>query len=147
MQATADKVAQDLLTLWGHMMRGGVGRSVMLLDELGLGLHQIKTLDTLDGIEGEPTVKELADLLGLALPGMSRNVDGLMRAGYVERREDEHDRRMKRLRLTDTGRDAMSRVNAARLEGLEAFTASLPPEQREALSAALDPIVKGLLDR
>jgi DNA-binding MarR family transcriptional regulator len=143
-QATADKLAEDLLTLWMHMMRGGVSRSIALLDGLGLGLHQIKTLDTLHGRGDDPTVNELAEMLGLSLPGTSRNVDGLIRAGLVERREDERDRRAKRLRLTDAGRDAIERVNAARLEGLEAFTASLPPEQRDALAAALGPIVKGL---
>jgi len=143
-QVTADKLAQDLLALWMHMMRGGVSRSIALLDGLGLGLHQIKTLDTLHARGEDPTVNELAELLGLSLPGTSRNVDGLIRAGLVERREDERDRRMKRLRLTDAGRDAIERVNAARLEGLEAFTDSLPPEQRDALAAALGPIVKGL---
>jgi DNA-binding MarR family transcriptional regulator len=125
-------------------MRGSVGRSLGLLDELGLGLHQVKTLDALDGCDCEPTVKELGDRLGLSLPGISRNVDGLLRAGYLERREDQHDRRMKRLRLTDAGREAIERLNAARLEGLEAFTASLPSDQAERLAAALAPITQGL---
>src|SRR3954466_4987075 len=145
------------------MIRGSVGRSLGLLEELGLGLHQVqtlalreerarglhqvKTLDALHAIDAEPTVKELGDRLGLSLPGISRNVDGLLRARYVERREDEHDRRMKRLRLTPAGLDAIERLNAARLEGLEAFTASLPPDQAERLAAALAPIAEGLPSR
>jgi DNA-binding MarR family transcriptional regulator len=148
MKALAPEVqlAQELLTLWTHMLRGSVGRSLGLLDELGLGLHQVKTLDALDACDCdcEPTVKELGDRLGLSLPGMSRNVEGLLQAGYLERREDPQDRRMKRLRLTDSGRDAIDRLNAARLEGLEAFTASLPRDQAERLAAALAPITRGL---
>jgi DNA-binding MarR family transcriptional regulator len=142
--SVAQELAQHLLALWNHMIRGSVGRSLGLLEELGLGLHQVKTLDALHAIDGEPTVKELGDRLGLSLPGVSRNVDGLLRAGYVERREDEHDRRMKRLRLTPAGLDAMERLNAARLEGLEAFTAALPREQAERLAAALAPVTEGL---
>jgi len=142
-RATQD-LAQQLLTLWLHMVRGSVGVALGQLEELGLGLAQLKTLDALDGCDCEPTVKELADRLGLSLPGMSRNVDGLLRRGLLERREDERDRRMKRLKLTAAGRDVLARVNSARLEGLEAFTASLPAEQRERLADALAPITEGL---
>jgi DNA-binding MarR family transcriptional regulator len=75
---------------------------------------------------------------------MSRNVDDLQRRGLLERREDEHDRRMKRLRLTDEGRAVLRTVNSARLAGLEAFTGRLPEDQREALAAALTPVLEGL---
>jgi len=147
-QTTVEQdLAQHLLALWNHIIRGSVGRSLGLLEELGLGLHQVKTLDALHGLDFEPTVKELGERLGLSLPGISRNVDGLLRAGYLERREDEHDRRMKRLRLTDAGFDAIERLNAARLEGLESFTAALPRDQAERLAAALAPITEGLPSR
>jgi DNA-binding MarR family transcriptional regulator len=142
--ATTDALAASLLELWQHILRGGLGRTFTELEGLGLGLPQLKTLDALDLYDGEPTVKDLAETLGLSLPGMSRNVDDLQRRGLLERREDEHDRRMKRLRLTDEGRTVLHRVNSARLAGLEAFSAQLPEDQREALAAALAPILEGL---
>jgi DNA-binding MarR family transcriptional regulator len=60
-----------------------------------------------------------------------------MRRGYLERREDEQDRRMKRIGITDAGRDVARRIIEARLEGLEQFTSSLTPEQRSRLMTAL----------
>ena len=146
MQASAvdEQLAQDFLALWLHLVRGFSSQQLGQLEQLGLGLSQLKTLDAIDAAETEPTLGELAARLGLSLPGMSRNIDGLLRRGYVERREDEHDRRMKRLRLTQAGRDALDQINASRLEGLEAFISTLPADQRESLAAALSPVAQGL---
>jgi hypothetical protein len=44
---------------------------------------------------------------------------------------------MKRIGVTESGRDVSRRILEARLEGLEKFTASLTPEQRTRLMAAL----------
>ena len=40
----------------------------------------------------------------------SRTVEGLLQRGLVERREDEHDRRMKRVRITKAGGAAVARI-------------------------------------
>src|SRR5256885_5818666 len=104
-------VAEHLLELWIALTRDSGNELFRLLERLELGLTQLKTLDQLAACEDyEPTVKELAERLGLSLPGTSRNVDGLLRRGYVERREDEHDRRMKRLRVTRAGRQVLNEV-------------------------------------
>jgi len=44
---------------------------------------------------------------------------------------------MKRIGITEAGRDVSRRIVGARLEGLENFTDSLTPEQRTRLMAAL----------
>jgi len=74
---------------------------------------------------------------GLSLPGASRIVDALLRRGWLERREDLHDRRMKRVGITPDGREVVDRIETARLAGLEDYAASLTPEQRNRLSSAL----------
>lgn len=144
MAPATDALAASLLELWQHLLRGGMGATFAKLESVGLGLPQLKTLDALELYEGEPTVKDLAERLGMSLPGMSRNVDDLQRRGLLERREDEHDRRMKRLRLTGEGHELLRAVNNARLAGLEAFTARLPADRRDALAAALDAALEGL---
>ncbi|HEY3021717.1 MAG TPA: MarR family transcriptional regulator [Solirubrobacteraceae bacterium] len=141
---TSKIVAEELLALWIHLTRDSGSQLFQLLEQLDLGLTQLKTLDRLEACGCEPTVKELAELLGLSVPGTSRNVEGLLQRGYLERREDAHDRRMKRLRLTDAGRDVLSRVFTARLAGLESWAATLTDEQRDALHAALVPLTEGL---
>ena len=40
----------------------------------------------------------------MSLPNASRTVDGLLQRGLVERREDEHDRRVKRVGAQREGR-------------------------------------------
>ena len=49
------------------------------------------------------TLKELAERIALSLPAASRTIDDLVRRGFVERHEDEDDRRMKRVSVTDRG--------------------------------------------
>jgi hypothetical protein len=51
---------------------------------------------------------------------------------------------MKRLRCTDAGRNALERLDEARLAGVAQFTATLPAAQRKRLSAALRPILDDL---
>ena len=143
MQATGT-LAEQLHAVWLHLARDSTASLYALLEELGLGLTQVKSLDALDACDCEPTVKELSERLGLSLPGTSRNVDGLLRRGFVERREDEQDRRQKRLSITPAGREVVDRIASARLAGLEAFVSRIPADQREDLTAALEPIVKDL---
>ncbi len=143
MQATsasptsATQLAEQLLALWHQVLQGSSGALFGLLEELDLGITQIKTLDVVSGCDSELSVKELSERLGLSLPSASRTVEALLQRGWLERREDEHDRRVKRIRVTPGGRDVVARVNGVRLQGLERFAASLEPAQRAELSSAL----------
>jgi DNA-binding MarR family transcriptional regulator len=136
-QVSSAELAGELLALWHHLMRGQSKTMFALLDELDLSMSQIKALQILSDCGCELSVKEVSEELALSLPGASRTVDALLKRGYLERREDEHDRRMKRIAVTPAGRDVARRIVGARLEGLEQFTASLSPEQRSRLMAAL----------
>jgi DNA-binding MarR family transcriptional regulator len=134
------ELAAALLELWRRVVAGHEGETFALLDELGLSLTQVKTLTALDTCAEQLSVGELSERLGISLAASSRTVDGLLRRGWVERREDDHDRRLKRIRLTAAGRDVAARITTARLKGLEAFAASLGPEERDRLHAALTAI-------
>ena len=96
---------------------------------LELSLTQIKLLHHLEDQPRELSLKEAAEVVHVSLPAASRMVDDLVRRGFAQRREDDDDRRMKRVCLTDGGRTAIRRLNAARLTGLEQFTRELdrPP--------------------
>jgi DNA-binding MarR family transcriptional regulator len=94
-------------------MRGSAERVYQIVDEHDLSLTQMKTMHALADCGAEVSVKELADRLGLSLPGASRTVDALLRRGWLERREDEHDRRMKRVGITPAGRELVECIDAA----------------------------------
>jgi DNA-binding MarR family transcriptional regulator len=141
-QASAADLAEQLLALWRRVMATNALGAYAIFEELDLTLTQVKALCALSG--DELTVKELAERLGLSLPGTSRAVDALVERDLVDRREHARDRRMKRLRTTPAGHATLGRLDEARLAGLEAFTATLPHAQRKRLAAALRPIVDGL---
>jgi DNA-binding MarR family transcriptional regulator len=134
---TAKRLATELQAFWSSLMRESTQEMYGVLQELDLSLTQMKMLHHLDAHHEECTVKELAELIGFSLPNVSRTVDSLLRRGYVERREDEHDRRMKRLRITQAGRDLVQLINNARLVGLAQYTATLSDDQRSQLYHAL----------
>ena len=124
-------------------MRGSGPQTFKLVEELSLTLSHVKALHALAERE-EPSVKDLAEPLCLSLPATSRLVDVLLKRGLVTRREDEEDRRSRRVAITEEGRDVLRRINAARLAGLEQFVQELTPEEREALHTTLSPIVARL---
>jgi DNA-binding MarR family transcriptional regulator len=140
--ASAAELAEQLLALWRRLMTAGAFNAYAVFENLDLTLTQVKALFALS--DAELTVKDLAERLGLSLPGTSRAVDALVERGLVDRREDANDRRMKRLRNAAAGDAALARLDEGRLAGLEAFTATLPHAQRKRLAAALRPIVDGL---
>jgi DNA-binding MarR family transcriptional regulator len=135
--ASVKTLAEELLLLWRHILRGGSRPLYELFAELDLSITHMKALHTLAECEPEISVKELGERLGLSLPAASRTTDALVRRDFLERREDEHDRRIRRVRITDAGRDVVRRIDEARLVGLEQFALSLTPEQRDRLAAAL----------
>ena len=139
---SAAELAAQLLALWRQVISAGNIDTYAIIDELDLSLTHVRAMCALS-LE-EMTVKELAERLGLSLPGASRAVDALVERGLLGRREDTTDRRMKRLRCTDAGRQTLDRLDEARFAGLEKFTATLPPAQRKRLSGALRPILDGL---
>ena len=114
------------------------GTAIRAIDESGLTFIQMKVLMTLAGARDEaPSLKPVAEGLGLSLPSASRAVEGLVKRDLVARTEDPADRRQRLLALTESGHRLADRIMAARLEGLGQFAASLDDEERERLDAAL----------
>ena len=108
---------------------------------LELSLSQIKLMHHLEDQPRELSLKEAAEVVHVSMPAASRMVDDLVRRGFAQRREDEDDRRMKRVCLTDDGRAAIRRLNAARLSGLEQFAHSLTASERRTLANALSELL------
>jgi len=109
---------------------------------LELSLSQIKLLHHLEDQPRELSLKEAAEVVHVSMPAASRMVDDLVRRGFAQRREDEDDRRMKRVCLTDGGRTAIRLLNAARLSGLEQFAQTLTGPERRALANALSKLLE-----
>lgn len=111
--------------------------------ELELSVSQYKLLTLLEDEGSELSLKDVAERLGLSLPAVSRAVDGLCQRAYVDRREDEADRRIKRVRIAPAGAEVISKVRSVRVRVIERELEGLTEQQRSRLAAALTP----LLDR
>ena len=75
----------------------------------GVTLSQCHAL--LELAESEMSLSGLAAALDLDPSTLSRTVDGLVRAGFVERAEDAADRRSLRLTLTKAGRAKVAYID------------------------------------
>jgi DNA-binding MarR family transcriptional regulator len=144
MQSTAptsaterEGLTRDMYALASYLMRTATVGTFNAIAELDLSFTQIKTLCALDAEGEERSVKALADSLGVSLPAMSRAVEGLFARGFVGREEDQADRRMKRVRLTDAGRRVPRALNEARLSALSELMGSLGDDEAFALEHAL----------
>jgi DNA-binding MarR family transcriptional regulator len=113
-----------------------------LVEELGVSLSQFKMMHLLEHAGEERTPSQLARTIGLSPGATSRAADALARQGILVRRDDDDDRRVKWLSLTDTGREALSRINAARRAALARLVATLDEDQRAALSEAIAPLLE-----
>lgn len=122
-----------------HVFIFSGGEHLRKIEESGLTLTQCKTLLMLAGPEGdEPYAgRDIAERLHVSVPSVSRAVDELVRNRLVKRVEDPADRRIRRLTITEKGRRLAGEIVAARLADMEAFAASLTPDQRRKLDAAL----------
>jgi DNA-binding MarR family transcriptional regulator len=140
---TTHRVAEQMLGLWHHCL-SDASRLYLLLEELQIGLTDMKLLHHLSHQSEHPTVKDLAQRMGLSLPGASRAADALLRRGWLTREEDANDRRMKRLAITPAGAEILRRVEDARMAGLEDVIAGVPPAELDRLSDAITPILARL---
>jgi DNA-binding MarR family transcriptional regulator len=131
-----------MAALAGYLMRTANVGTFNTIAEVDLSFTQIKALCALETSGEELCVKALAESLGVSLAAMSRAVDGLFERGMVGREEDSSDRRMKRVRLTDSGRTVPRALNDARLSALQEFVSSLGHDEAHALEQALTLILE-----
>src|SRR3954451_8408160 len=116
----APELARQLAGLFRYAASHSDGPFLREVSEHDLTLSQLKTLMLLN--ELPPTsplsLKEVAERLGISLPAASRAVDPLVRRGLVVRREDDLDRRIKRVSTTPEGDALIQRLMSARVTAL-----------------------------
>jgi DNA-binding MarR family transcriptional regulator len=140
-QATNTELSAQLGAFVGYLMQTH-GRDVMQLSaEFELSFSQMKALHLLFNAAEPVSVKALGEGLGLSLAAMSRGADGLVQRGLVDRLEDTQDRRIKRLSLTQSGRELVQKLRQVRMAGFDQFVATLTPRQQAQLAKTLEPIL------
>src|SRR5690348_9785783 len=126
----------------GHLKKIGESRSIQLAVGLDLSFSQLCSLFIIDDSDHDLAVHELAERLGLSVAAAGRAVDALVREGLVGRREDEHDRRIKRVSLSERGEALLAKLTEVHQEALRAFADLLTDTERDNLFQALAPILR-----
>lgn len=114
----------------------GGSRSHVLMDT-SLTMSQLKILLVL-GRSGACGGQELVREIGVGLPTMTGIVDRLVAQGYVTRREDPNDRRVRLVELTRGGRDLIEGLATAGLERLRQILATLTDDELAVVAHATD---------
>jgi DNA-binding MarR family transcriptional regulator len=89
---------------------------------------------------------DLAELMKMSAPSMTRLVEILEEAGWVERRRDPADQRCLLLALSPVGVKTLETLREESATALSEGLAELSSEERAALAAAV-PVLRKLADR
>ena len=105
--------------------------NVDLLTAHGLTLNDYEVLLHLASAEdGMMRRVDLAESVLLTASGITRLLDGLERAGYVEKARCDSDARVSYAKLTDDGRDKLREASETHLAGIdELFTSRYSPDE------------------
>src|SRR5690606_41886614 len=114
-----------------------------ILDGVGFdggvaALRVLRAVERLAAAEGGPSIRRVASELGVEHSTASRLVDGLDRAGLLEKRGCGEDRRQTRLRLTARGRAVLDRATGRQREMGAELTAGRSAEDRDQPPRRLD---------
>jgi DNA-binding MarR family transcriptional regulator len=89
---------------------------------------------------------ELAALLRLERSTVSRLIQQLERRGWIVRDRAPDDGRARLVRLTERGRRMADDIATARQAKFAALVEAIPPDEREAVSRAIDVLIGAMND-
>lgn len=119
---------------------------VHTFEDFDYSLPQMATLLLLDE-EGELTIKQVAELLGRSVSATSRLLDQLVVRGMITRREDERDRRAKRVAITERGRALIATLEQRRADAQIAVMEYLSAEEQAEVRRAMALLAEAAMRR
>ena len=108
---------------------------------IGLSMPQLGILMQLH-YRGNCGISDLSERFDITNAAASQLVDKLVQSGLIQREEDPHDRRVKRVDLTEKGQELIRQSTEKRYRWLEDVARKLSPEDREQVHEALDILVR-----
>jgi DNA-binding MarR family transcriptional regulator len=136
--AETTALADSLFHLLRRLLLDPDADHLRAVEERDLTLSQVRALMLIACSDPEPLPGgRIAERLGISPAAISRALDGLVRQELLERRESEHDRRVRLLAVTPAGRALADELRALRRNQIEGFVSNLEPEQATGLAAAI----------
>lgn len=140
MPGTDDRYLGFLISDSGRLLRTVFDRRVR---EMGLTRSQWLVLRRLDWRPGA-SQSELAELLEVERATAGRLIDRLEENGWVERRADPADRRLKRIHMTPEGERVNNAIRPIARAIVEQALAGLSPGDQERLTDMMVEVKRGL---
>jgi DNA-binding MarR family transcriptional regulator len=131
-----ETVARSISQFRRAMVREFVFNILHAFGDFDFSLPQLGTLLLLDEA-GELTIKQVTEILGRSVSATSRLLDQLVERGLVSRREDERDRRAKRVAITQSGRALITTLERQRADAQIAVMEHLSAEERADVTRAM----------
>jgi len=129
-------IARSLSQFRRANLRDFVLGIMQTFEDLDYSLPQMAVLLLLDE-EGELSIKQAAQLLGRSISATSRLLDQLVVRGMISRREDERDRRAKRVAITEQGRAFIMTLEQRRADVQIAVMEYLSAEEQAEVTRAM----------
>ena len=124
---TKANATPPVLGTYGRVAAWLSKRVEVALAQVELTLPQYRVLGIL--AEGSAAASGLADRLAVRRPSITALIDGLVARGFVDRRQEDTDRRRVELRLTPEGVSTLARADIAVDEYLIAIAGHLPDKE------------------
>ena len=124
-QVLSEQLTAPAVTVWVRLLRSHAALRRELSAELtaahGLSINDYEALLLLARAEGGYLKRvELAEGLSLTPTGVTRLLEGLEKAGYVDKNSCATDARVSYAVVTDAGRDALTRASESHLAAVRA---------------------------
>lgn len=118
----------------------------LLLQEAGVRVDRagVMLLYKLHHAKGALRISELAELLSIDTPGVTRKVQQLERLGYVSIQPEVEDKRAKRVALTANGDETLQRVMAAGKKRLGRLVDGWTQQEIEELTVSMSKLADAL---
>lgn len=101
-----------------------IERLAVIVSEEQLSFSQMAALHIVDR-ENSVNINDISQRLNLSVSATSRMIDELVKKEFIERKEDQQNRRSKTLTLTTSGRKFMNKLSIERIKIIEQAASSV----------------------
>ena len=123
-----DTDVQEFGELLSKMIRSFVAFERSEIFCCGVTMSQCSTIMAI-GKGGQMTMNALSEWMSLATSTMTRIVDNLVRDGYIERTQDDQDRRVVHVSLTEKGRELQQVIHRIYHQYHQRIVDNIPADQ------------------
>ncbi|HPU13280.1 MAG TPA: MarR family transcriptional regulator [Aeromicrobium sp.] len=135
-----DRALDAIEGLMGRVFASAESEAYEVFLEVNLSFSQARMLFMLGISEAPLPISEIAERIRISAASAGRNVDQLVKLGLASRTEDDADRRVKLVALTEKGRQLAWAHHEAKRDAVRSLLQDLSTEECDLIAEALAPL-------